>query len=411
MVSDLRSRIEALPRMDTILPALAGLPPAYLVGGAVRDLLRGARTVDLDVAIEGDARATAEELAARIGGAAQSRERFGTATVRSGELSLDLATTRRERYRSPGALPEVEPAPLEQDLGRRDFTVNAMAASLAAEERGRLHDPHAGRADVEAGVIRVLHRHSFVDDPTRILRAVRYEARLGFAMEGNTHALARAAAADRVFDSVSGKRIGTELMRLFDEDAPREALGRVVDLGLGRALDPALRIDPDLAEEAARGAEATGAERGLAALAALVVRDVDALAGWIERLDLGASARDRVLRAARSAPSLADALRAEADLPASELDRLLGPEPREALALALALGAPREPVTLYLETVRGVQLDIGGDDLVAAGVAPSPALGRALDETLRRKLDGQVAGREEELRLALSLAREEEGAG
>ncbi len=212
---DLGARIEALPGMHRVLPALEGLPPTYLVGGALRDLLRGAVTKDLDIAVEGRADTVARELAQRLGGEAEGYEHFGTASVRASDLSLDLATARLERYRRPGALPEVEPATIEEDLSRRDFTVNAMAAALAAGERGRLHDPHGGRADLEAATIRVLHRHSFVDDPTRLLRAVRYEARLGFAMDRDTEALARAAAAEGVSYTVSGKRIGDELLELL----------------------------------------------------------------------------------------------------------------------------------------------------------------------------------------------------
>ena len=404
---DLAARIEALPGMDRVFPALEGLPPAYLVGGALRDLLRGAVTKDLDIAVEGRADAVARELAQRLGGEVEGYERFGTATVRAGDLRLDLATARRERYRLPGALPEVEPASIEEDLGRRDFTVNAMAAALAAGERGRLHDPHGGRDDLEAGVIRILHRHSFVDDPTRLLRAVRYEARLGFAMDRDTEALARAAAAGRVAGTVSGKRIGDELLQLLAEEPLPAALARLADLGLDRALDPALAVDRDFAAAAAEAAPAVGADRALAALAALVAGSLDELGSWLEGLDLGAERRDRVVGAARAAGPIAAALNADPPLPDSELRRLLARPPPEALALAGALGAPPEPISRYLKDLRAVRLDIGGDDLVAAGIEPSPALGRALAETLRRKLDGEVSGREEELRLALALAREE----
>src|SRR5213592_1786444 len=160
-----------LPGMDRLLPALEGLPPAYLVGGAVRDLLLGADSVDLDVAIEGDAPVLAWELAERLGGLATTHERFGTATVRAGDLVFDLATTRRERYERPGALPEVEPAPLTDDLARRDFTINAMAVGLTGADVDVLHDPQHGREDLHAGRVRVLHPRSFLDDPTRLLRA------------------------------------------------------------------------------------------------------------------------------------------------------------------------------------------------------------------------------------------------
>jgi tRNA nucleotidyltransferase (CCA-adding enzyme) len=216
-VDDLGDRIRALPGADRLLPALDGLAPAWLVGGAVRDLLLGAGSVDLDVAIEGDARSVARELASRLDGEAREHERFGTATVRAGGLTVDLASTRRETYPQPGALPEVAEASLDEDLARRDFTVNAIAASLAADRVGELRDPHGGRADLDAGVIRVLHPRSFADDPTRLLRAVRYESRLGFRMDPETERLAREAIAAGALSTVSGARIRDELLDLLGE--------------------------------------------------------------------------------------------------------------------------------------------------------------------------------------------------
>src|SRR3954452_22153105 len=148
--------------MAELLPALEGLAPAYLVGGAVRDLLRGVEPFDLDVAVAGDALDVAETVAERLGGEAQVHDRFGTATVIAPGLTVDFARTRRETYAQPGALPDVEPAPLEDDLRRRDFTVNAIAAALSHDELGVLYDPLGGQADLRAGAIRVLHERSFV---------------------------------------------------------------------------------------------------------------------------------------------------------------------------------------------------------------------------------------------------------
>ena len=149
---------------------------AYLVGGPVRDRLLGAPTADLDVTVVGDALAVAKRVAADIQGRLTVHQRFGTATVTAGSLTIDLVTARRETYNSPGALPDVEPGGIADDLARRDFTINAMALPLLASI-GDPVDPHRGRADLEAGLIRVLHPESFRDDPTRILRAVRYAAR------------------------------------------------------------------------------------------------------------------------------------------------------------------------------------------------------------------------------------------
>ena len=402
---ELRERVRLLPGMERLLPALEGLPRAYLVGGAVRDLLRGAPAVDLDLAVEREARGVAGELAARLGGEARAHERFGTATVRAPGLVFDLATTRRETYAEPGALPDVEPAPLAEDLGRRDFTINAMAIGLTGEDLGHLYDPHDGVGDLRGQTVRVLHEQSFVDDPTRLLRALRYEARLGFAMDEDTERLAREAAADSALRKVSGPRVRDELLDLLAEvDAPA-AVARLHDLGLDRAMHAALEADPELVASAALGAASIGAERSLAALAALVSSAPLELGGWLAELGLRAEGRDAVRRAARNAPYLATAL--SRDLRPSEIHDLLREEPPEALALALAMRAPPEPVLRYTSELRGMRLEISGDDLRAAGIPESPAMGRALEQTLRRKLDGEVLGRDQELETALALAREE----
>jgi tRNA nucleotidyltransferase (CCA-adding enzyme) len=402
--ADLRERVRRLPGMERLLPALEGLPPTYLVGGAVRDLLRGTDHVDLDLAVEGDARSTGRALAERLGGTAREHERFGTATVRAGDLAFDLATTRTETYDEPGALPRVAEAALAEDLKRRDFSVNAMAVALAGDDLGHLYDPHGGLADLEAGVVRTLHAGSFLDDPTRLLRAVRYETRLGFRMDEETERAARAAIAEDAMSTVSGARVRDELMDLLAEHEAPAAVERLKDLELNRALNPALDPDPELVASASLGAAAIGADRGLASLAALCAGAPEELDPWLAGLHLDATARDAVSRAARVGSILARDLRSRDHTP-SELRELLGGEPPEALALALAHGAPAAPILRWVTDLSGVRLEIGGDDLLAAGVPEGPAIGRALDETLRRKLDGLVSGRDEELRTALELAR------
>ena len=391
-----------LPGMEALLPALEGLPPAYLVGGAVRDRLRGATPVDLDLVMEGDAREVAGVVASRLGGEVVDWERFGTAEVRAPSLplSVNLATARRERYPEPGALPEVEPASIEDDLARRDFTVNAMAVALPD---GTLVDPHGGRADLANGVIRVLHERSFVDDPTRLLRALRYESRLGGRLDPQTEQLARDAIASGALDTVSGKRIRDELLDLLREPSAPAALERMRELKLDCALHPAWRVLPDRAASAALACGETGADVALTVLAALMVPDAEALHPLLDRLALTRHERDRVARAAEVGGHLAHRL--TRDMSDSRIHALLHCEPDETLAVALAWGAPGEPVLRYLSDLRGARLEVTGDDLIAAGVAQSPAIGRALEETLRRKLDGEVSGREDELALALELAR------
>jgi len=403
--SELRERVRRMPGMERLLPALEGLPPAYLVGGGVRDLLRGAEPVDVDLAVEGDARSAARAVADRLGSDAREYERFGTATVETRAGTYNFAGTRRESYDTPGELPRVEPASLEEDLRRRDFSINAMALALSGDDLGHLYDPCGGGPDLEHRLVRVLHERSFLDDPTRLLRAVRYAARLGFELDPETERLAREAVAADALSTVSGARIRDELMDLLRETDVPSGIERMRDLEIHSALHPELDPDAELVASAALGATAIGADRGVAALAALVENAPEALDLWLADLHLPADERDAASRAARVGPRIATSLR-ERELTPSELRELLAREPLEALAVALALRAPSEPILRWVTKLRGVELEISGKDLLQAGVPEGPAIGRALDETLSRKLDGLVSGRDEELETALQLARE-----
>jgi tRNA nucleotidyltransferase (CCA-adding enzyme) len=280
-----------------------------------------------------------------------------------------------------------------------------MAVGLTGDDLGHLYDPCGGVTDMEAGAIRVLHEQSFLDDPTRLLRAVRYAARLGFDLDPETERLAREAVAADALSTVSGARIRDELMDLLREHELRTAIERLRELEIHSALHPELDPDPELVSSAALGAAAIDANRAVSALAALVESAPEKLDLWLADLSLLADERDAASRAARVGPRIAMALREREHAP-SELRELLGSEPLEALALALALRAPSEPILGWVTGLRDVALDISGDDLLAAGVPEGPAVGRALEETLRRKLDGIVSGRDAELELALQLARE-----
>jgi hypothetical protein len=195
-----------------------------------------------------------------------------------------------------------------------------------------------------------------------------------------------------------------ELLDLLAELEAPAGVERLRDLGVRRALDPALDPDPELVAAASLGAVALGADRALAALAALLACDPEALDPWLSGLGLEGRERQAVARAARGAEAVAAALR-ERDLAPSELRALLGGEPPELLALALGLGAPAQPVLDWASRLSRVRLEITGADLLRAGVPEGPAVGRALEAALDRKLDGLVAGREEELEAALALAR------
>ena len=251
-----------------------------MVGGAVRDLLLGHEPHELDFVVEGDAVAVARRAAERLGGKVTVHERFGTATVEAPDATFDLAGARRERYKQPGALPDVElGASLRDDLARRDFTVNAIALHLADGEL--IWFPRAEQ-DLRAGRLRVLHDGSFRDDPTRLLRLVRYGARLGFEPDAHTDELAAQAVKDCALDTVTGPRLGAELRLLLREPQP-EALAALERHGLGAAL-----LGPRFAVDRARVSAAidltpADADAGLAALAAALVGD-RTIAATLDRL-------------------------------------------------------------------------------------------------------------------------------
>src|SRR5215212_5157254 len=219
--------VDSLAAME-VLREIADRVPAYLVGGAVRDLLLGIEGADLDVAIEGDPEALAD-----LPGFVMERDGlFLTGRLERRGVKVDVAQARAESYPQPGALPQVRPASIAEDLARRDFTVNAMAYPLAAESE--LIDPHGGTDDLRAGVLRVLHEGSFVDDPTRALRAARYAARFDFELEPGTAAQLR----DADMTTVSEDRTDNELRRIAAEEDPAKALALIAEWGVMPSLDP-----------------------------------------------------------------------------------------------------------------------------------------------------------------------------
>jgi tRNA nucleotidyltransferase (CCA-adding enzyme) len=397
--AELLDRLRARPWAAALLRALGAEQGVHLVGGAVRDLLLGREVSDLDVVVEGDALPVARRAAERLGGRVREHDRFGTATVRSPELVFDVVTARREDYLHPGALPEVRRGTLEEDLARRDFTVNALALRLDGGAAGALAQAPSGLADLGAGVIRVLHEDSFRDDPTRLLRAVRYAARLGFALEPGTERLARAAIDAGALRTVSGARVRDELLDLLGEPSAPEALALARDLGLDRALHPAARADPELARRALEATPADG--RPAVVLLAALLLDVPAAdrRALLDALAITAAERDAALAAAGHAREDAAAL-ASAARP-SEIAAVLRRRPPEAVALARVLGGG-EPARRWLEELRDVELEIDGDDLLAAGAEPGPALGAALEAVYAKRLDGEAVGHEAELAAALA---------
>ena len=390
----------ALPAARPLIFRLPGAPKVHLVGGAVRDLLLGGAPIDLDLAVEGDAVA----LASSLGGEIQVHDRFGTSTVRLDGFTYDIARTRRETYAEPGALPDVEPAPLVVDLQRRDFTVNAIALALAGDSAGQLGAVPAALEDLDARRLRVLHDRSFIDDPTRLLRLVRYATRLPFEIEAHTRALADAAISAGALRTLSGSRIGAELRLLAREPDPIRALAGLRLLGLDTAIHPGFGLDDeDLARRALALLPDDGRRDRLALAAAARGVPAPELAALLDSYAFEAEDRDAIVLAASRAGQVASVL-AAAGAP-SEIAAAVGGAPPELVALAGALGA-EPPAREWLDRLRHVRLEIDGRDLLTAGVPEGPAIGRGLRAALAAKLDRRASGREQELAEAVHAAGE-----
>jgi len=364
--ADLGGRIESLAAIDR-LREIAERAPAYLVGGVVRDLLLGREITDLDVAIE----ESPEALADLEGFSLERGGLFLTARLEQPGVKIDVAQSRAESYPGPGALPEVRPAPIAEDLARRDFTVNAMAFPLGGD--GGLLDPHGGLDDLRAGSLRILHEDSFVDDPTRALRAARYAARFGFQLESETERLLRAAD----LSTVSEDRVESELRRIAAEDDPAAALRLISAWGVMPTLDP---LAPERVAEVTR------------------LASEPPWSGWVDR-ELAV-----MLALVRPLPQIRELAAATPERP-SQAAQLAGPWDPAQLLVARALGA--EWLDRYAAEWRHVGLEITGGDLLGAGIPQGPDLGRGLEAALSGKLDGEISGREEELRIALATARGE----
>jgi tRNA nucleotidyltransferase (CCA-adding enzyme) len=395
--TDLRQRLTTLPPAHRDLLdrcaalALARDAAPYLVGGAVRDLTLNRPTHDLDLVVVGDAQAVARDAHALLGGDLTLHDAFGTATLALPDgRAIDLITARREHYPAPGALPVVTPGTLDDDLRRRDFTLNALAVSLSPADYGTLIDPLGGQADLAAGIIRILHAASFQDDPTRLLRAIRYAERLTagtdhlFTFDPMTAERFAAAISGHAISTVSIQRLAHEFVRLLAEPAAAAMLGRLATSALLPQIEPHLRWDD-------------GSAAQVAALDRLWPLAERPDAHWQGRFALIAAHHDPAAAAATASalhlPSGAIELARETaevrqvatslpiDLTAAELGRLLDPFNPAALVVAVALlpAGPRQgDLRRYLTTIRPLKPALTGDAIRALGVPPGPIYRHAL---------------------------------
>lgn len=411
-------RVGALPGGPELLALAAERPEEVeLVGGAVRDILLGRSPRELDVVASDDAQALALALAERLGPSSQvvCHERFNTAVVRSEGVEIDVASRRAESYPTPGALPEVQPGTPEEDLQRRDFTVNAIALPLRGEPVLRAA-PNA-LEDLAARRLRVLHERSFIDDPTRILRLARYQARLGFGVEPRTAELAKQAVAAGALATVSGSRLGSEVRLALAEADPVASLAEIDRLGALAAWEPGVSFDEHMARSALQVLPEDGDPK-LLLCAALVIDLMNRMAeedaegsvwAFLHDLELPAGQAQRVFSAGIVANCAARWL--DGAETTSEMLDLLDGAAVEGLALAAAMAElewgpgcyARRAIEDWIYKHRHIRLHITGEDLLAAGLPEGPEIGRRLERVFAMRMSGRLEeGREAELSAALS---------
>ena len=389
----------------------------YLVGGPVRDVLLGTSVRDLDFVVEGDGPEVARRLSVELGGEVVAHDRFGTSTLLKSRSRVDVVTARREVYPHPGALPQVSPGAISDDLARRDFSINALALPLAMD-RPELLDPHGGIGDVNQGLIRVLHPESFVDDPTRIFRAVRYEQRLAFRIEDRTQTYLRDAIDQGRIACLTSDRLRHELERILQEDRPDLALSRALELGALAAIHPSLgdslagaRLKAIARVNSARRESQMGGIGPLTYIAGLTypltrrqaeevihrlnmpnawarpVRDVIALREQEEDIAAPHLLRSRLV-------SLVEGFSADAVL---------------AVSLLTDSSTVAERLTEYLNELKNEAPALNGNDLLALGVPAGPRVGQILAKLREARLDGETSTEEDERRLVQEILTREKG--
>ena len=396
---------------------------AFLVGGSVRDLILGTDQVDLDVVIEGDGMDVAQDLARGIGGNLTRHHAFQTATVTtSNGFRIDVATARREEYKRPGQLPQIVPGDLNNDLARRDFTINTMAISLSESDFGAFIDPHDGRLDLEDGCIRVMHPRSFADDPTRVFRALRFSLRYGYRIKDKTEEWMNEAISGGYLDTVTGERICKELRLMFTE-SPTQGPYRLEVAGVLPTVHPGLRFQreilnglQDLIEwwrEAEGGASLVARPEGWLMVLGCCAMGLSSQERWHLARQLRLSREERRPLIDSGVPwcQAASLLFGTSSQPLNSMvERALREIDRGALLVGAAIAgvdsAEAETVRIYLDQLHGVAAELDGLELKRLGVSQGPLVGKILERLRIAKLDGKAPNASIERRLVKSWLAE-----
>ncbi len=386
----------------------------YLVGGSVRDLLMRLPSPDVDIVVEGDGIKFAKMLAERIGGRVTPHPRFATAKIfkeiekngKTIKFHIDIATARTEYYESPAALPKVETSSIKKDLYRRDFTINALAVKLNAKDFGLLIDFFGGQRDIKDKRLRVLHNLSFVEDPTRAIRAVRFAEKLGFRISKHTENLIKLAVKMGIFDKLKGSRLYEELILLLKETIPQNALKRLKEYGLLKVMHPKLD-GKDIISDMSKAYETLQAvellylkepfRREMVYLMAMLWRLNDSERGELfEKICAPDHIKRELLENIKKAEETLNLLTNEEPI---EIFNLLKSLNIETILLMMIFGIERQKkaISLYLTKLKDIRPLITGEDLRKIGIPPGPKYREIFDAILKEKLTGRLLSKEEEL--------------
>ncbi|MBI5199451.1 MAG: CBS domain-containing protein [Nitrospirae bacterium] len=408
--------IEILKKVGSIAEGLGF--SAYLVGGIVRDILLAPNLIqdenlDIDIVIEGDGIAFANRISKELSVRVKSHQKFGTSVILLQDgLKFDVATARTEYYKSPGALPTVEISSIKKDLYRRDFTINSLAIKLNAKEYGTLVDFFGGQRDLKDKVIRILHNLSFIEDPTRVFRAIRFEQRFNFKIGKHTANLIKSAVKMDLFHKLSGPRLYGELVLIFSEAEPLKALKRMAEFDLLRFIHPRLVFTKGL------GAIFEGIQETLSWFKLLFLEGKiekwliffvcmmdelknDEVTETCERLSIPERLREKILKGREDTRVILYEFFKEKRMKPSKIYRLLKPVPLEILLFMMAKAkdeTSKRYISLYLTELQKVKVSLSGSDLKEMGIEPGPLYKKILDRLLEGRLNGEIRSKAEEKR-------------
>jgi tRNA nucleotidyltransferase (CCA-adding enzyme) len=388
---------------------------AYLIGGTVRDLLRGEENLDIDIVIEGDGITFAKVLGEKLNARVKIHQRFNTAQVITDKMKFDVATARTEYYESPAALPKVETSSIKKDLYRRDFTINTLAIKLNPQDFGLLIDFFGGQRDLREKAVRILHNLSFIEDPTRAFRAIRFSERFGFRISKHTENLIKSALKMNLFERLSGPRLYEELLLLFRETEPNKTLKRLSDFGLLKVIYPTLAFNEELDTTMKSMYETFSwfnllfleekTDRGILFLMAMLtgLKDEEVKAA-VERLSPPPKIKDLIIKGIPLAREVLKKLPLDEPV---ETYNLLSKLKLETILLAVATSKERQKqkvISQYLTELRKAKTILAGEDLKQMGIKPGPLYSRILKELLEERLRGHLKSREDEERFVMSLS-------